>query len=457
MREVNTMKRLLGVRAGVLLVFATALLSARCGVGDKLLKAENPAAIDEKALADEKLIDVLVNSAVGELEQAYADPFIWRGSMLTDEQVTGINWEQTARLNQRIVKYDDGEADFMFRNLQRFRAVADSGAGLVRGLAKTPSSDIRLAKLLAYAGYGYELMAEALCGADISTNGQLGDKIYTPDELSGMAITRLAEALQIATASTAADAQDVANLARVGLARANLQLGKMDEVKKFAAQVPATFTWWVAYSNNSTREQDVMYDRTHGANKALGVAPHFLYGAFGTQNQTNQTDPRIQYTPNWAKGHNALTPLYTPWVPWSYSGYNGAVQETGGKPADFTYDTDIKLASGLEAQHDYAEADGPTAATLTFVNARRAYGNQAAVSLSGAALMAELREQRGRDLYLGGFRLGDMRRWKKLNQVDLFPTGQHVNAVWGSYSTGECFPVPLEEYNSNPNLPKPAS
>ncbi|HET9982583.1 MAG TPA: hypothetical protein VFQ38_03315 [Longimicrobiales bacterium] len=451
------MNRLFGTRAGAVLAFAAALLSARCGVGDKLLKAENPAAINESDLADEKLITVLVNSAVGELQQTYADPFIWRGSMLTDEQVTGINWEQTARLNQRIVKYDDGEADFMFRNLQRFRAVADSGASIVRGLTKTPTSDIRLAKLLAYAGYGYELMAEALCSANISTGGQLGDKIYTPDELSGMAITRLAEALQIATASTASDAKDVANLARVGLARANLQIGKMDEVKKFAAQVPASFTWWVSYSNNSTREQNVMYDRTHGANRALGVAPHFLYGPFGTQPQTNQTDPRIQYTPNWGRGHNGLTPLYTPWAPWSYSTYNGQTQSSGGKPADFAYDTDIKLASGLEAAHDFAEADGPTAATLTFVNARRTVGSQTPVALTGAALMAELREQRGRDLYLGGFRLGDTRRWKKLNQVDLFPTGQHVNATWGSYSTGECFPIPLEEYNSNPNLPKPTS
>ncbi|MBX6365113.1 MAG: RagB/SusD family nutrient uptake outer membrane protein [Gemmatimonadetes bacterium] len=442
-------------RAGAALLLALAI-AAGCDVGDKLLKAKNPAAIDEGSLNDPKLVDVLVNSAIGELQQAYADPFIWRGSMLTDEQVTGINWEQTARINQRILPYGDGDADVMYRELQRFRAVADSGSELIRGLVKDPSTDIRLAKDLAYAGYAYILMGEALCGANISRGGQLGTQVYTPDELTEMAIPKLQEALTIALATSDPEGPRVANLARVGLARANLQLGKMDEVKKYAAQVPADFVWWVAYSNNSEREQNPMYGQTHGTNKTLGVHPHFLlYGAFGTQGQTNQTDPRIQYTPNWSTGHNQLTKLYVPYASLPYSTYNGQTQANGGKPAEIQLDTDIKLASGLEAQHDYAEADGPTAATLAFVNARRAYGNQPPVDLSGDALMAELREQRGRDLYMGGFRLGDIRRWKKLNNVDLFPTGPHVNATWGDYGTATCFPIPLQEYNGNPDLPNP--
>lgn len=442
-------------RAGAALLIALGI-AAGCNVGDSLLKAKNPAAIDEANLNDPKLVDVLVNSAVGELQQAYADPFIWRGSMLTDAQVTGINWEQTARINQRILPYGDGDADVMYRDLQRFRAVADSGSSLIRGLVDDPGTDVRLAEDLAYAGYGYILMGEALCGANISTGGELGTKVYSPDELTAMAIPRLQEALTIALATSDDKGPDIANLARVGLARANLQLGNMEEVKKYASQVPHDFVWWVAYSNNSDREQNPMYGETHGNNRTLGVHPHFLlYGKFGDQGQTNQTDPRIQYTPNWVTGHNQLTKLYTPYAPMPYSTYNGETQATGGSPAEIELDTDIKLASGLEAQHDYAEADGPTAATLDFVNARRAYGNEAAVNLSGDALMAELREQRGRDLYLGGFRLGDTRRWIKLDNVNMFPTGPHVNATWGDYGTATCFPIPLEEYNGNPGLPDP--
>jgi len=427
---------------------------AGCSTADRLLQATNPAAIPESQLNNATLVGVLLNSSIGELQQAYADPFIWRGSMLTDEQVTGINWEQTARLNQRIVHYDDGEADFMYRNLQRFRAVADSVAGRFRTLLTTPASDPRMAEALAYAGYGYILLGEAMCQSNFSYGGQLGTTVYTSDQITALAIPKLQEALQIAVA---ARNDTIANLARVGLARASLQLGKMADVKTYAAQVAASFSYWVYYSQNSAREENVMYDRTHGANKALGVSPWFLYGPFGTKGQTNQTDPRIQYTPDWAYGHNALTKLYTPWAPWSYSTYNGATQAAGGKPGDFTYGTNIRLASGLEAQHDYAEADGPTAATLSFVNARRAYGNEAPLpaGTSGSDLMAALRQERGRDLYLGGYRLGDLRRWKAQGVGDFFPTGPHVNATWGNYGTATCFPIPLEEYNANPGLAKP--
>ena len=74
----------------------------------------------------------------------------------------------------------------------------------------------------------------------------------------------------------------------------------------------------------------------------------------------------------------------------------------------------VRVASGLEAQYIVAEAQGPTAATLAFVNARRAAGLQAPVTLAGDALMAELRDQRSRDFYLDNHRLGDLRRYQVL-------------------------------------------
>jgi hypothetical protein len=66
----------------------------------------------------------------------------------------------------------------------------------------------------------------------------------------------------------------------------------------------------------------------------------------------------------------------------------------------------------------------------------------------------ELRDQRGRDLYLGGFRLGDLRRWLR-NGDDMFPSGPHPVAEWGDYQDATCFPIPVEEYEGNPNLNKP--
>ena len=119
------------------------------------------------------------------------------------------------------------------------------------------------------------------------------------------------------------------------------------------------------------------------------------------------------------------------------------------------------MASGLEAMHHYYEAAGadgmgPAGSTLDFVNSRRAAGKQEPVDLSGADLMAELRDQRGRDMYLGGFRLGDLRRWKNQGAGDFFPSGTHPTTEWGSYGDATCFPLPLEEYEGNPNLTKPS-
>ncbi len=441
-------------RFGVIVLAAClGVLLARCSEIDELLEAENPAEINENQLQDETLITVMANSVQGALTVMYADPFIWRGSMFTDEQVTGINWEQTARLNLRIVQYDEGDADLMFGRLSRFRFLGDSITARFRTLLKDPAKDRRMALVLAHAGYAYTLMAEAMCQATID----VGEKIYTPKELATIALAKFDEAIKVATA-VGTSANDVKNLALVGTARAALLAGDKAKVMAAAAQVPATFTWWVEYKEDVATNG--MYGFVTGGNHALGVAPHFLNGTFGTQNiASTQTDPRIQHTSSWSLGHNALTKLYKPYQSLPYSGYNGQTIANGGKPILYERGTDIKLASGLEATHDYYEAagaagTGPRGSTLDFVNERRAFGNQAAVNLAGAELMAELREQRGRDMYLGGMRLGDLRRWKDQGVGDFFPKGIHVNpdAPWGPYGDATCYPLPSTEYEGNTNI-----
>jgi hypothetical protein len=116
----------------------------------------------------------------------------------------------------------------------------------------------------------------------------------------------------------------------------------------------------------------------------------------------------------------------------------------------------MRIASGLEARYVIAEANGPVASTLTFVNERRAVGLQPPVNLTGDALMAELRDQRARDFYLDGRRLGDLRRYKKYYNVDLFPKGPYPGTTTGQIynETITCWPLPTNEINANPNIPK---
>ena len=459
----------LGRGAAVLLLGGTLALTGSCDAANDLLEVENPERIPESDLDNPQLVTVLVNSAIGQLQNTYSDPFIWRGSMFTDEQVTGINWEGTARLNQRLIQYFEGDSDFMFAELSEARVMADTVSARLRTLLDNPSTDPRLATTLAYAGYSYILLADAMCEATIN----VGETVYQPVELYQIAVTKLEEALQIAQA---ANREDLVHLAQAGLARAHLNLGNSQQVMEYASQVPADFVWWIEYSETDPDLYNVLYDRTHGGNHSLGVHPDFLlYADFGTENVIDQTDPRIQFTPSWSFGHNRLTRLYKPFQPLLYSGFTGnTVAGICEGVAECTEDyiigtgelllpeqgTDIALASGIGAMHNYYEAagaggTGSMGSTLEFVNARRAFGNQEAASLSGDELMAELREQRGRDLYLSGYRLGDLRRWLRQGVGNFFPTGMHANAQWGAYGDATCFPIPLEEYEGNPNLPNP--
>jgi hypothetical protein len=297
-------------------------------------------------------------------------------------------------------------------------------------------------------------MGEAMCEAVVDVS----DQILSPTQIFERGIPRLEEALQIATAN---GFNDVADLARTGLARANLNLGNMSDAMLHAGNVTPGFEWWVEYEDVGGGTANTMWTRVTGGNHAVGVHPNFLAGTFGDNGLVaGQTDPRVQHTIDWSLGHNRLTRLYKPYQSLSYSGYNGATIADGGEPILYESGTDIRLASELEALHHYYEAAGPTGTgsagtTLDFVNARRAFGNQAAVSLADDALMAELRDQRGRDLYMGGFRLGDLRRWLAQGTGDFFPSGAHPTTEWGAYGDATCYPLPLEEYEGNPNLTPP--
>ena len=77
-----------------------------------------------------------------------------------------------------------------------------------------------------------------------------------------------------------------------------------------------------------------------------------------------------------------------------------------------------------------------------------------AVSLTGAALMAELRDQRSRDFYPAGQRLGDLSRYLKYDNIDLFPKGPYPGSTTGQVydPTTTCWPLPTVEVNANPNI-----
>ena len=465
------------------------LLSGGCNVDD-LLEVNNPAQIPVAALDDPKLLKVRLNGVVSNFNVAYVSSGIQYANYITDEIITGLNWEDYARANQRIVSYLEGPTLGMFQNPSRALRMADGLAEDIRGwAADDPDEDFdsELAKALAYAGYAALVLAENTCQQVISPDPDdpSGDLLESLETFE-IAIDYLEEA--VAVAQRAGDS-GVRNLAYTGLARANLNAQQWAAAAAAAANVTPGFKFWIDYvdlpdGRNPLQGASFGGNFTHGINPLfLGTHPSFAGTGFSFRAQNviaPQTDPRIQHLPSRATGHNGLTPLYKLIQGLRYSEYNGKTiapasaacpgctgTSASSMPLLATFSTDILLADYTEARHHYHEAlsmqGGNEAEINAFVNERRAVGNQPPVTLTGQALRNELRNQRARDLFMGGFRVADLRRWTRVDPGkgpfaggSYFPTGPHPNSpVWSDYESWTCYPIPLAEYEGNPNLAKP--
>ena len=113
----------------------------------------------------------------------------------------------------------------------------------------------------------------------------------------------------------------------------------------------------------------------------------------------------------------------------------------------------------IEAQYMIAEASlaggtGGMSSTqiVALIDARRAVGGMAAYSgaTTTAALRSELLDQRKRDFYFAGYRVGDLRRYKKLYSTDFWPKGV-MPGLTETYGADECWPMDVNELNGNPN------
>jgi hypothetical protein len=223
--------------------------------------------------------------------------------------------------------------------------------------------------------------------------------------------------------------------------------------------VPAGFEFRSFYSEQKDYAENLFYGSTTGANQNMGVDAPFrnlwtiVVNATDPAKRDTIYDPRVRHTAASRTGHNGATPLFRPYEGPSFSDWKpgtGARSDT----INFTKNTSIRFASGLEARYIVAEAGGMTdAQLLAFVNERRAVGRQPALaSATGVNLQAELRDQRRRDFFLDGHRMGDLRRYKEFYNIDQFPTGAYPMLTNTTYGTNTCWPLPTSELNDNPNV-----
>jgi tetratricopeptide (TPR) repeat protein len=419
------------------LIFAGLIAITICSC-DSILEVDDTGAIQEGDLNSAEMVDLIVNGARSEFQDTFINLSV-SAAIFSDEAYvdhTNIDWRNFA-----LLSFDDGNAINLsiYSDIQQLRTSAEDGIERLNAIYDDPDvsvENINIGMLQVYAGYGYIYLGENFCSAPVNLS-----EAFSSDELLQMGIEKLTAA--ISTADNAEQAREdadviaeIRNLANLGIARSYLQLGNNDQAIEFAAKVPEDFEAISYYSENTTRENNTWAQiGTPGSDQWVSVGIDFQ----------NLDDPRVEHSIVAYDGLNG-NDIFLPYKAYDFEGW-----DSGGGEDYIERSTNITFASGLEAQYIIAEAQSPSAETAAFVNERRAAGDQPAMDLSGNQVMEELRNQRARDFYLTGRRLGDLRRYLNLYDVDGFPSGTYAvgNEVYGN---ARCFIIPLEEKVANPNL-----
>jgi hypothetical protein len=349
------------------------------------------------------------------------------GGLISDEVWTGAVRLQTNRLSARnFVGTDDINADFFA--LLSLAIASNQNAVGVLNKGPNAATDLNLATASMNLGYSLDLMAESMCSGVIQGGPELSDT-----QLLDTAVTAFTQAIGVASAAGPSGAT-IVNGSNVGLARAYLQLGDYTNAASTAALVPSDFVINVVTSANVSTQGSL-------GNTYFGNA---LQGQIVAPERYRIGDPRMPI--------DSTTPGSTlnqlPYV----------IQ------AKYTsYADPIRLGSGLEAQYITAEAElhgsGATGDAVTLINARRAAGGEGAYSGSTSdtlAVLGELLNQRARDFWMEGKKLGDLRRNPSvpLTAVLTDPVGApfYTNSGGGTFGSNFCAPIPPEETNANPNF-----
>ena len=408
------------VQHGTLLVLLT--LAAR-----GCLEVQSPLQVPAEDLNDPKKAPVLALSVQADFECAFAN-YAAITAALTDEFATAAppaNSQIDAR-SPRVLGDGqntgcndvtlNGASNQWYVPLQTARLQAEENYRRILGFADSlvaapPGKPALLATVAAYGGYVYTLFAEGACSTSFDLQAPM-----LPPAVFAIAEQRFTTADSLAQlVSSTALRSELRNFVHVGRARARLGLGSLD-----SAAADARFVTTTTYARNATfttgipRRQNQVWVRNQGL---ATVDPRFRGLQIG-----GVDDPRVPARDAGFNGTDGLTRI------WSTGKYT-----TDASP--------IPLATWDEAQLIIAEAEGGQSAVQRINALRLKYSLPQFASTDPDTIMAEVREERRRTLFVQGHRLNDMLRFGIP-----FDTGP-------GYGNVRCLPMPSIESENNPNVP----
>jgi len=417
---------------------------------NELLDQSAPSRVLEETLqgpAAAKLIVDGARAAFGCVFQAYVTGMGLLVDELEDTQLAAAGWDWDRRTmlpvggNFATATCDGAQQFGVYTPLQTARYTADLALANLKGFSDAEVVDrVKLIGTAAlFSGYSHILLGEGFCSAAVDGGPEL-----TPAAVFALAEAKFTEAI---TAATTANDAAVLNAARVGRARARLNQAKLPgqavvsakltEARADAAAVPAGFVFNIPYNPASTFSRNMFVVRNRES-RLYGVAPRYWAMTFN-----GVTDTRVRVTQG-SRGQDNLT--NNVYFADKYSAQNSP----------------IALAKYAEARLIMAEADyhlvGPSAA-VPYINALHAAVNLPDFNSSDpAAILAQLIEERSRELFLESHRAYDVKRFNL--PLDPAPgTGfmpPNPNGVTrnkgGTYGDVRCLPLPDVERDNNPNL-----
>ena len=408
------------------------------------LEQRNPGALSGATLYVPANAQLIVNGAIADFECAYARYVVGSG-LFTDELSAAIgstaSFDYDARRVTTNATYGTNNCGAIpsstqqpgvYTPLSTSRATADTAAAYLETWsdATVPNRTKILAQSYAYAGYSVLLLGEGMCSAAINLGPEL-----QPPQLFAEAKTRFDKALIAAT--TANDATTI-GLARLGRARSLLDLGgaaNLAAAAVDAALIPVTLSVSTSPDAINARRQNALFI---SISQSSFITVDTAFRSVLVPGGTTQ-DPRVAVTD---LARNGTAPGARIFLPAKAPSAAAA----------------MRVASYAEAQLIVAEnaaATGDLAAATTAINNARARtaGLPVYALPAGATavdLKAQIIEERRREFFVEGHRLGDVRRYA----IPYVPAAGAAYGFGGVYGTQTCFPLPDVERINNPTIAK---
>jgi len=401
---------------------ALALTVSGC---DQLLEVDAPSRVDASTLYVPSNAQLLVNSAITDLECAFGT-YAFVAGLMTDEVIDAalavIRWDYDARRTAPAGQAGSapcGTGLGVYTPLSTARWQADRIHESLQGWtdADVPNRGLLIATATAHAGYSYLLLGEAMCTAAID----VGPEIAKP-ALFQLAEQRFTQAI---AAAQAASNNDILNLARVGRARTRLDLGKATEASADAATVPAGYVRNATFSAAAPRRENPIF-RENIRNNFASVDVSYRNLTFG-----GVPDPRVRVVNAQLLGNDGITPIW--------------------RQEKFTdRGTAIPIASWEEAQLIVAEVAGGQQAVGIISTLHQRVGLPPFASTDPTAIRQQVIEERRRELFLESHHFYDIVRYG----LPLVPSPgtPYPPKAGGFYGNATCLPLPDVERRNNPSL-----